>query len=129
MLAIKGLVRIHSPQIFFLEETMMDGDKVVKLIKDSLPNWEFFALDVSSRFGGLISRWLKDVLKLLFAWSIELGLATEFHSLDLKMSKNCLNLYGPYIYMKESCEITTKNPHTIWSDYYWRRSKLHFGVI
>jgi hypothetical protein len=45
ILAIKRLVKIHSPSIMLLQETMIVGKKVESSLSASFPGWDFLALD------------------------------------------------------------------------------------
>ena len=46
-----------NPNIVFLQETLVEGDKAKSLFLQCLPHWNAIALDSQGHSGGLLSGW------------------------------------------------------------------------
>ena len=54
-------------------------------------------MDAKGKSGGLLLGWRIRQFQLINAWEVDSGLCTSLHSIKLKMTIACLNLYGPYV--------------------------------
>lgn len=77
ILALKQLVDVICPQILLLQESMMEGSSVEKLLSSVWSVLVWVALDSLGNFGAIVTEWKKVDLKLISVWSIENGLMTE----------------------------------------------------
>jgi hypothetical protein len=56
-LALHRLVQVHNPSILWIQETMSEGNKVVKSLSSLLLGWDFLATDALGKFSGLLTGW------------------------------------------------------------------------
>ena len=54
-LALRELVRVHSPDVLMLQETLGKGEEVIGLLTKLLPGWLFQTLDANGRNGGVVT--------------------------------------------------------------------------
>jgi exonuclease III len=55
--SIKALFSQVNPDIIFLQETLVNNDKAIKLFLQCVPSWNVVAVDPCGRSGGLLSGW------------------------------------------------------------------------
>jgi hypothetical protein len=81
-----------NPDIVFLQETLVDGDKAKGFFLQCLPSWNCVAMDPNGRSGGLLVGWNPAVAELC-AIGTTAGIYLEGrskHSADEVKLMNCL---------------------------------------
>jgi len=58
-LSLKILIEVLNPSIIFLQEIMIDGEKVINELSRILKGWDFFFIDALGRSRGNIIGWKK----------------------------------------------------------------------
>jgi hypothetical protein len=93
--SLKHLLLQIKPDIVFLQETLIDGDKEKSLFFQCLPHWNVVALDSNGCSGGLLTGW-NPTLAEFCAFGTAAGIFLEGrfkHSTDHVKLLNC---YAPY---------------------------------
>ena len=96
-ISLKWLLNLQQPDIFLLQETMGEEEKISQLLKDALPLYEFHAFSKRGKWGGLIElTWKTKTIKLLNIWDFNSGIGDDFYHVDLNLFFTMVNIYGPY---------------------------------
>ena len=53
-LAVKRLIDLHSVDVLFIQETMIEGGVLVQDLEFMIHGWKFISVDAMGRSGGLI---------------------------------------------------------------------------
>ena len=96
-LAVRRLIVEHIVEVLFLQETMCVGELLVSEMESMNHGWKFLSVDARGKYGGLLLGWRMRHFQLINAWAFGYGLCASLHSIELKMTIVCLNLYGPYV--------------------------------
>ena len=56
-LAVKRLIDLHSVDVLFIQETMIEGGVLVQDLEFMIHGWKFISVDAMGRSGGLIVGW------------------------------------------------------------------------
>jgi hypothetical protein len=93
--SLKSLFSQIKPNIVFLQETLVNSDKVTRLFLQCAPSWNVVALNPCGRSGGLLSGWNPTFVELSIIDTlpgIYLEGMTKFSTVKVKM----LKYYAPY---------------------------------
>jgi exonuclease III len=93
--ALKRLVTLHQPDVFFLQETLADESTATQALVNLFPGWAFMGMDTNERSGGLVIGWNLRSIKLLSSWASDSCLGLEVLDEVLGLTLNLLNIYGP----------------------------------
>jgi exonuclease III len=93
--SLKLLLKQVNPDIVFLQETLVDGEKAKRLFLQCLPMWNVVALDPSGRSGGLLSGWNPTYAELC-AFGTSAGIYLEGRFKQSAEKIKLLNCYAPY---------------------------------
>jgi hypothetical protein len=63
-LALKRLIDTNNPSVFFLQEFMTEGAKIVQYLSKHIKGWDFSFMDALGHFGGLAIGYKTNVLTL-----------------------------------------------------------------
>jgi hypothetical protein len=93
--SLKALFSHIKPDIVFLQETLVNSDKAIRLFLQCAPSWNVVALNPSGRSGGLLSGWnptFAEISAIDTLAGIYLEGRTKFSTVKVKL----LNCYAPY---------------------------------
>jgi exonuclease III len=93
--ALKRLVTLHQPDVFFLQETLTNERSATQALMNLFPGWAFLGLDASGISRGLVTGWNSRKIKPLNSWASDSCLGLEVLVEGLGMTLNLLNIYGP----------------------------------
>ena len=96
-LAVKRLIELHSVDVLFIQETMIEGDALVQELEVMILGWKFISVDAMGRSGGLIIGWKSVNFLMLNAWALKAGLCVVLFDYDLQIDLSFVNLYAPYL--------------------------------
>ena len=82
-LEVKRLIEQQSLDIIFIQETMCDGDVLVKDMELLIKGWQFIYVDAMGKSRGLLIGWRSRNFLLMNAWAMQSGLCAVLHSIDL----------------------------------------------
>jgi hypothetical protein len=82
-LAIKRLIETLKPSIILLQETMIDGEKVIQELSKFMIGWEFSYIDAIGRSSGNITGWKRCSFTLSNSWAFPTSLGVVLFSLDM----------------------------------------------
>lgn len=98
--------------IFFLQETLGEGDCISKPLESFFISWKCISLDARGRLGGLFLGWDSWKILVQIYWSISFGLGVVEFSIELDSTFTFINLYGP------------NNDRVHFWNYFFRKSML-----
>ena len=96
-LAVKRLIDLHSVDVLFIQETMIEGDVLVQDLELMINGWQFISVDAMGRSGGLIVGWKSCNFLFITAWALKAGLCAVLFDYDLQKEISFVNLYAPYL--------------------------------
>ena len=96
-LEVKRLIDLHSVDVLFIRETMIEGGVLVQDLELMIHGWKFISVDALGRSGGLIVGWKSCNFLFLNAWAIKVGLCAVLISFDLQKEITFVNLHAPYL--------------------------------
>ena len=79
-LALKELIKLHNPDVLFLQEILGQGEEVIDTLTRMFPGWVFHSLDAQGRSRGIASGYNSAKLKVLSSWGLANSLALEIYS-------------------------------------------------
>ena len=96
-LAVRRLIDLHSVDVLFIQETMIEGGVLVQDLELMIHGWQFISVDAMGRSGGLIVGWKSCNFLFLNAWALKAGLCAVLFDYDLQKEISFVNLYAPYL--------------------------------
>ena len=75
---------------------MGGGEQLVVEMESLNFGWKFLSMDAKGKSEGLLLGWRLRFFHLINAWDFGSGLYASLHSIELNLTFDCLNLYGPY---------------------------------
>jgi hypothetical protein len=93
--SLKRLFQKIKPDIVFLQETLVHGDKAKDIFLQCLPRWCVVALDSLGHSGGLLTGWNPDVVE-FHAFGTTAGIFLEGRVKHSKVPFKLINCYAPY---------------------------------
>lgn len=96
MLALRRLLKIHYPEMIFLQETMTTGLNAREFLWRFLPNWDCAATDSTSLSGGLLAAWNPRLLS-LHSFRVGGGILLIGKHRELGVDLQLYNCYAPYL--------------------------------
>ena len=82
-LAVKRLIEKQSLDVIYIQETMCEGDILIKEMEILVKGWQFVSIDAKGRSGGLLLGWRTRNFILMNAWAMTSGLCVVMHSIEL----------------------------------------------
>jgi hypothetical protein len=103
-LSLKRLLELVKPDVFFVQETMVCGNKAREVFSKLLSQWKMCVVDSSGLSGGFLSSWNpnKDNFD---AYLTPAGILLEGFVKDVNKNLKLVNCYGPY-----------QNRHLFWDN-------------
>ena len=96
-LAVKRLIDLHSADVLFIQETMIEGGDLVHELELMIHGWHFISVDALGRSGGLILGWKSCNFLFINAWALRAGLCAVLFDYELQKEISFVNLYAPYL--------------------------------
>jgi hypothetical protein len=93
--SLKALLIQINPDIVFLQETLVNGDKAKQLFLQCFPTWNVVALDPCGHSGGFLSGWNPSCVE-LYDFDTLVGIYLEGRFKQSADKVKLLNCYAPY---------------------------------
>ena len=83
-LAVKRLIDLHSVDVIFIQETMIEGCVLVQELELLIHGWYFISVDAKGRSSGLILGWKSCNFLFHNAWAMKAGLCVDYFHMICK---------------------------------------------
>ena len=97
ILALRRVIDLDHLDILLFQETLGAGEDIKARLESWFGGWSFETLDAKGYSGGLAIGWNTRNVLALNVWGMDSVLGMSFRALELVVTFDVINIYGPYL--------------------------------